>query len=931
MTIFSLKSALLIFVGLLSACSPWTSETDHTLELAGENRAELEKVLLHYKEVDPDELKLKAAEYIISNMLYQYSLSGAKIDNLNKLYKKIFEVPKDLRHEVFNNDTTLAKMNGNLRANYDVFHVDSQMLIDQIEFAFITYNRFPWCQSYYTFNQFCEYILPFKIGNSSIINWREKAMAQYNSELEFLEFESGEIFEAELFVHEDTLTRSVGRASGGKVAKLFPGDSLALEFQFYTSSLDKQKLQIGYMNGHIGAVEVLVFIDGQPTDNILLPSDGNWWGWDVNRLPQELEFDLDTGYHSLKLISKNRLLFVDYLKVSERVKRVEQNVSIPEGEFLVKNSIGFLTPINDPLINRGSIKVVSDSINAFRIRISDSFVGFHQISFISDSGTQKVLDAYTNSDSSWVLTYDNFNASNQQWAFLQTDDGLQIRNRHTAKYLAMSADDSSLVQYPIDSINESFFWSLVQLKDSVDQFEVTLDDAIRVAHILNPITDKDFHWYGPKGNMDGLNLINLLDYPYGTCKEGTQHQVMVLRSLGVASATDFVINWADRASGHSWCVVFDNEGNTIQSNRLSKVGELLWWIEGSKKGKVYRNVNSINEESLFIQNNNYRTIPDVFNNPYIKDVTMEYADVSHAEIFCERFKENDMDFGYVQVFDNQNWTTIGWGIKNGETFKFSNIEKQVAFLPTTFVNRRYEPINDPFYLDSLGLVHHFTADTNDRRHVVIKRKYPNRVVSEWHHARILGGKFQGANQPYFADSVTIGMIDSTMLDPLFHTVKVDSIQKYKYFRYLGPKGGYCNISELVLFDPEGDSIQGEIIRTDGRDDRTKEKAFDGNVLTYFDAQSGDEGWVGLKLDQPTVIHKIRFAARNDGNMVEVGDEYELVYWDREWKSLGKITATTDSLVYDNVPSGGLYLLHNLTKGKEERIFTIDENGDQVWW
>lgn len=36
------------------------------------------------------------------------------------------------------------------------------------------------------------------------------------------------------------------------------------------------------------------------------------------------------------------------------------------------------------------------------------------------------------------------------------------------------------------------------------------------------------------------------------------------------------------------------------------------------------------------------------------------------------------------------------------------------------------------------------------------------------------------------------------------------------------------------------------------------------------------------------------------------------------------------LEYDNVPDNALLLLRNLTKGKEERIFTC-EDGKQVWW
>ena len=66
------------------------------------------------------------------------------------------------------------------------------------------------------------------------------------------------------------------------------------------------------------------------------------------------------------------------------------------------------------------------------------------------------------------------------------------------------------------------------------------------------------------------------------------------------------------------------------------------------------------------------------------------------------------------------------------------------------------------------------------------------------------------------------------------------------------------------------------------------------------------------------------------NMIKQGDEYELFYYDMAWKSLGKKIATTDSLVFENVPSNALLWLRNHTGGMEERPFTY-ENGKQVWW
>ena len=54
--------------------------------------------------------------------------------------------------------------------------------------------------------------------------------------------------------------------------------------------------------------------------------------------------------------------------------------------------------------------------------------------------------------------------------------------------------------------------------------------------------------------------------------------------------------------------------------------------------------------------------------------------------------------------------------------------------------------------------------------------------------------------------------------------------------------------------------------------------------------------------------------------------YELFYWDREWKSLGRQVGSRQLqyLEYDNVPDNALLLFRNLTKGKEEWIFTYED-------
>ena len=108
-----------------------------------------------------------------------------------------------------------------------------------------------------------------------------------------------------------------------------------------------------------------------------------------------------------------------------------------------------------------------------------------------------------------------------------------------------------------------------------------------------------------------------------------------------------------------------------------------------------------------------------------------------------------------------------------------------------------------------------------------------------------------------------------------------------------------------------------------------EKAFDKNKLTYYFSKK-PFSWIGIEFTKPLLIDSIYYLPRNDNNGIDIGDTYELFFWDRGWRSLGRQVAEKEYLVYENVPNGALFWLRNLTKGKEERIFTY-ENGGQVWW
>lgn len=161
-----------------------------------------------------------------------------------------------------------------------------------------------------------------------------------------------------------------------------------------------------------------------------------------------------------------------------------------------------------------------------------------------------------------------------------------------------------------------------------------------------------------------------------------------------------------------------------------------------------------------------------------------------------------------------------------------------------------------------------------------------------------------------------------------HTVaRLSSDRPYRYMRYKGADGCFCNISELAFYKNMEDSIPlyGKVMGTPGSfGDNTHEywNAFDGNPNTSFDYIHPDGGWTGLDFGTPCRVEKVVYTPRNEVNFIYKDNLYELFCWDNgKWNSLGQQVAVSDSLVYF-APKFALFYLRNHTTGKDERILNI---------
>ena len=173
-------------------------------------------------------------------------------------------------------------------------------------------------------------------------------------------------------------------------------------------------------------------------------------------------------------------------------------------------------------------------------------------------------------------------------------------------------------------------------------------------------------------------------------------------------------------------------------------------------------------------------------------------------------------------------------------------------------------------------------------------------------------------------------------------VKLKPNEGYKYYRFVAPYGQKIHLATCIPFtskNKKADAISEATVEywiSPDRKSFTDKKVeshllmrvLDEDPLTFIDPDSGLK--INYKFHTSQTIDHFKIQPRNDDNYIRVGDKYELFYWDKSWKSLGIQIAEKPVLRYLNVPKGALYWLKNLTRGKEEQVFLLSEDGLQMW-
>lgn len=441
--------------------------------------------------------------------------------------------------------------------------------------------------------------------------------------------------------------------------------------------------------------------------------------------------------------------------------------------------------------------------------------------------------------------------------------------------------------------------------------------------------------YYPSTYLPEMPLDLLIKMRIGNCESNGKRNIAQLRAVGIPATMDYVPMWGNRSMNHSWCVIFVDDEKFIPFGLNEELGIHFFFRPNDKLPKVYRYTFDKQPEQIeYSADSSLTTIPEL-RNPCIKDVTDKYTETSDIVV-----KLNNNRRGYKSpwihlcVFSDNDWFPICYAKREDSIATFHKMGRGIVYLATSY-NKIGEmiPEGNPFILYPNGSKKEIIVNEEQYQKLRAIRKYTLTLEQKDYCKQMVNGEFHVANKEDFSDSLIIGTVNN-IKECRFYSLKPQYKGEYQYFRYMAPANSYGNVAEIELYDKNGNKLKHKRVfgyrwTVKGHE---QPKLYDGNPLTSFTLQATKRGWCGVELEKPVHISEVRFLPRNDGNYIEEGDNYQLFYWSKgEWKMIAEKTGTRDGILwFDKVPKNALYLLKDITKGTQERIFTY-ENGEQIWW
>ena len=137
-------------------------------------------------------------------------------------------------------------------------------------------------------------------------------------------------------------------------------------------------------------------------------------------------------------------------------------------------------------------------------------------------------------------------------------------------------------------------------------------------------------------------------------------------------------------------------------------------------GKVYRMTYSHNPIPI---PNRKDSIPEFFQNPFLKDVTEKYIKITSVEVsLSNHIKGHSPHYLYLAVFNDMEWKPVAWSSIKRDKARFDKMGLNIVYLPIYYQGKQQYCADYPFHIDKMGRIKKLCADKKSLITLELTRK-----------------------------------------------------------------------------------------------------------------------------------------------------------------------------------------------------------------
>jgi hypothetical protein len=228
-------------------------------------------------------------------------------------------------------------------------------------------------------------------------------------------------------------------------------------------------------------------------------------------------------------------------------------------------------------------------------------------------------------------------------------------------------------------------------------------DPIEAAVLINRDLNSWFrfdprYYYHPTDQ----GLSEMLATKLGRCEDMTNLTIFAMRANGLGVTSDYTPFWADAANNHAWNAILARNGR-VMPFMGAEADPGSYGLSG-RAAKVYRKMYAEQKGNLAFRKTEREKVPGWLAGRNYADVTADYGPVSDVTVAPERALPDSVRFVYLCVFNAGEWQAIHWAPVEGRRAVFTDMGRNIAYLPARLEREKLVPIDAAFILESSGAV-----------------------------------------------------------------------------------------------------------------------------------------------------------------------------------------------------------------------------------